>query len=188
MTHTNMQMGKNMKNKILAIIIIVFFITSAINVQAKTINKNYENVETTKKSNENDIENKHAVTIEADEESSCIGLIHGSVGNSHGVYTWTSYPFALVTAGIKRTRCNIFGDYSMTLLLYREYYVTAHVKGFEPLTKYVYLTLEEPIQKITFDMDESEPVNIESKTIVNHPFFDLFMGEQAVFLNTHLGL
>ena len=151
---------------------------------SKLVNK----AKTTKISNENYIENQHAGNIEADEESSCTGLIHGSVGNSHGVWSWTPYPFALVTAGLKRARCNIAGDYSMSLLLYHEYYVTAHVIGFKPLTKYVYLTLDETIERITFDMDESEPVNSKSKTIVNLHFFDLFMGELAVFLNTHLDL
>jgi len=134
------------------------------------------NAKTTKINNENDIKNQHASTIEADEESECIGLIHGSVGNSHGVYTWTTYPFALVTTGIKRTRCNIFGDYSMSLLLYREYYVTAHVKGFKPLTKHVYLTLEKPIQQITFDMDESEPENVKSIENPKPTFYGLIFG------------
>lgn len=180
MSHTNIKGCGKMKNKIklMLLIIIIIFILSTSTIQAETI----------KTHNKNETENIIAEKTEADEEPNCIGLIHGGVGNSHGVYSWTPYPFALVTTGIKRARCGLFGFYSMSLLLYREYYVTAHVKGFEPLTKYVYLTLEEPIIELYFDMDESEPVNIESRTIVNLPFFDLFMEELVVFLNMHLGL
>ena len=145
-------------------------------VQKDSDNSNLVNkAKTTKISNENYIENQHAGKIEADEKSSCKGLIHGSVGNSHGVWSWTPYPFALVTTGIKRTRCNIAGDYLISLLLYHEYYVTAHVAGLKPLTKYVYLTLDEPIRSITFDMDESEPVNSKSKTILNLTFLIYLM-------------
>jgi hypothetical protein len=111
------------------------------------------------------IKNKNIVKVksETNEDSGIFGFIHGCVGNSHGVYSWTPCPFALVTAGINRARCGLYGYYSMRLLLYRGYYVTAHVKGFKPLTKYVYLTVEEPIVKLVFDMDESQPANIESK-------------------------
>ena len=122
--------------------------------EKETIQKNSDNIKlvnkakTTKISNENYIENQHAGDIEVDVESSCLGLIQGSVGNSHGVYSWTPYPFSLVTARIKSKRCNLNGDYSMSLLIYHEYYVTAYVIGFKPLKKYAYLTLEEPIQKI----------------------------------------
>ena len=155
MLHTNIKGCGKMKNKIklMLLIIIIIFILSTSTIQAETI----------KIHNKNETENIIAEKTEADEEPNCIGLIHGCVGNSHGVYSWTSCPFALVTAGIKRARCGIFGFYSMPLLLYREHYVSAHVIGFKPLKKYVYLTLEEPIQEIVFDMDESEPVNIESK-------------------------
>lgn len=107
--------------------------------------------------------NIEKVKSETHEDTALFGLIHGCVGNSHGVYSWTPCPFALVTAGLKRARCGLYGYYSMRLSLYREYYVTAHVKGFKPLTKYVYLTLEEPTAELVFDMDESEPANIESK-------------------------
>lgn len=143
MPHDNMKGRGKMKNKIkfMLLIIVIIFILSTSTIQAATIKTR----------------NKNQTKI--DVESSCLGLIQGSVGNSHGVYSWTSYPFSLVTARIKSTRCNLNGDYSMSLLLYHEYYVTAHVIGFKPLKKYVYLTLEEPIQKITFDMDESEPIN-----------------------------
>ena len=65
----------------------------------------------------------------------------------------------------------------MSLCLYREYNVTAHVRGFKPLTKYVYLTLEEPIQEIIFDMDESEPVNIKSKDNNNPIIFGYIYGK-----------
>jgi hypothetical protein len=128
-------------------IIIFIFITSTIQAESIILN------------NKNETDNTIIKKTENGTESSCCGLIYGSVGNSHGVWSWTPYPFALVTAGIKRTRCNIFGDYSMTLLLYHEYNVSAHVKGFKPLTIYVYLTFDEPIRDITFDMDESEPNN-----------------------------
>lgn len=168
MSHTNIKGCGKMKNKIklMLLIIIILFILSTSTIQAETI----------KTHNKNETENIIAEKTEADEEPNCIGLIHGSVGNSHGVYSWTPYPFALVTAGIKRTRCNIIGDYSMSLLLYREYYVTAHVIGFKPLTKYVYLTLKDPIQTITFDMDESEPVNIEPKSISRPISFGFVFG------------
>lgn len=151
MSHTNIISYDKMKNKIklMLLIIAMIFILTTSTIQAESI----------KTHNNNEIENTITKKTEADVELSCFGLIHGSVGNSHGVWSWTPYPFSLVTAGIKRTRCNIIGDYSMTLLLYHEYYVTAHVKGFKPLKKYVYLTLDEPIQDITFDMDESEPEN-----------------------------
>lgn len=160
MPHDNMKGRGKMKNKIkfMLLIIVIIFILSTSTIQAvtiKTCNKNQTKI---------------------DVESSCLGLILGSVGNSHGVYSWTSYPFSLVTAGIKSTRCNLIGDYSMSLLLYHEYYVTAHVIGFKPLKKYVYLTLEEPIQTITFDMDESEPVNIEPKNISRPICFGFIYG------------
>jgi len=133
---------------------------------SKLVNK----PKTTKINNENYIEKQYNKDTEADEEPSPLGRIYGSVGNSHGVYAWTPYPFALVTAGIKHTRCNLEGDYSMSLKLYHKYYVTAHFIGFKPLKKYVYLTSEKPIQQIYFDMYESEPINSKSTTIVNLPF------------------
>lgn len=141
MSHINILWGRIMKTKfkfILTILIISIILLPS-NLQAKNLTK-----------------------VENEEEPTCIGRIYGSVGNSHGVYSWTPCPFALVTTGIKRARCGPLGQYSMKLSLYREYYVTAHVHGFKPLTKYVYLTLEDPFQEITFDMDESEPDTIES--------------------------
>jgi hypothetical protein len=166
-----------MKNKILAILIITFFITSAISVQSITINKNYENVKTTKIFYENYIDNKQTGSIKPNEEPIFFGLIHGCVGNSHGVYSWTPCPFALVTTGINRARCGLYGYYSMRLFLYREYIITAHVKGFKPLSKYVYLTKEEPIHEIIFDMYESEPINIESKDNNKPIFFGYIYGK-----------
>lgn len=81
-----------------------------------------------------------------------IGYIYGEVGNSHGMFTWSPYPFALVTTENKRVRCGLLGQYSMKLSLHHEYNVTAHVLGFKPLTKHVYLTEEEPKRRISFDM------------------------------------
>ena len=98
---------------------------------------------------------------ETNEESTCLGFIYGSVGNSHGVYTWTTYPFALVTSGIKLTRCNIGGGFFMFLSLNRFHYVTAHVIGFKPLTLHIRLTADDPIQRVSFDMDGHERESYE---------------------------
>ena len=118
-------------NSIIIIITIIILSTSII--QAGTI-KN---------------ETKDNVT---NEESTCFGFIYGSVGNSHGVYTWTTYPFALVTSGIKLTRCSIGGGFFMFLSLYHVHRVTAHVVGFKPLTLFIQLTADDPIQRVSFDM------------------------------------
>jgi len=158
-----------MKNEFrfaLTLLIIIIILHSS-NLQAK----NTLNIE-----NEEEPDDEAIKKSKIDEGSTCIGLIHGSVGNSHGVYSWTSYPFALVTAGVKRTRCNIFGDYSMPLPLYHEYKVTAHVRGFKPLVKYVYLTLEEPIQQITFDMEGLELENVKSIENPKPTFYGLIFG------------
>jgi len=134
-----------MKNKTKSIMIIIITITilSTSIIQAETIKNETEN-------------------IEAYEESICLGFIYGSVGNSHGVYTWTPYPFALLTSGIKLTRCLINGGYFMFLSLNRVHYVTAHVIGFKPLTLYIRLTADDPIQRVTFDMDGYERESSES--------------------------
>jgi hypothetical protein len=100
--------------------------------------------------------------LENEKESACTGRIYGEVGNSHGVWSWTPCPFALVTAENKRVRCGLYGHYSMRLSLYHEYNVTAHVIGFKPLTKHVYLTEEEPIKRLTFDMYGREYDDIKS--------------------------
>ncbi len=141
-----------MKNKTKSVIIIIaIIILSTSTIQAETI--------------KNEAEDKIAENIEEDEESSCLGCIYGSVGNSHGVYTWTTYPFALVTSGIKSTICGIGGGYSMFLSLNRVHCVTAHVVGFKPLTKYVHLTTDDPIQRVVFDMDGYEQESSESNPI-----------------------
>jgi len=123
-----------MFKKIAIIIIIVALLTISTTIPASTIDKKIKN---------------EKPTIE--------GCIYGEVGNSHGVYTWTFYPFALVTSGLKRSRCNFYGQYSMKLSLNTEHFVTAHVRGFKPLTKKVYLTDEKPTKEIFFDMYASSP-------------------------------
>ena len=40
----------------------------------------------------------------------------------------------------------------MFLSLNFVHYVTAHVIGFKPLTLYVHLTADDPIQRVVFDM------------------------------------
>ena len=95
--------------------------------------------------------------------------IYGEVGNSHGVYAWTSCPFALVTTGLRRTRCNFNGEYELSCLpLNRVYKVTAHHFGYRQ-TEFVRLTTEDPVKKLFIDMYLSEPRNIESKE--NNPAF-----------------
>ena len=154
MSHINTILGGIMKTKFkIVLLILILLILLSSNFQAK------DTVKTNDK-----------------EKTDCIGRIQGSVGNSHGVYSWTPYPFSKVPAGIKSTRCNINGDYSMSLLIYHKYNVTAHVKGFKPLTKYVYLTAEDPIKKLTFDMDESEPENIKSIKDPKAVFYGLIFG------------
>ena len=132
-------------------ILVAIIILSTSTIQAETI--------------KNEAEDKIAENIEDDEESSCLGCIYGSVGNSHGVYTWTTYPFALVTSGIKSTICGIGGGYSMFLSLNRVHYVTAHVIGYKPLTKYVHLTTDDPIQRVNFDMYGRERESSESNSM-----------------------
>lgn len=130
MLHINIR-GNLMKNKfkfLLTILIITLFLLP-LNLQAKT-----------------------TVNLENEKEPANIGRIYGEVGNSHGMYTWTPIPFALVTTENKRVRCNLAGDYSMYLPLNQEYDVTAHVIGFDPLTKHVHLTEEEPTKQVFFDM------------------------------------
>lgn len=95
---------------------------------------------------------ENTVDLENEKVTACTGFIYGDVGNSHGMFTWSPYPFALVTNGIKWVRCGLLGQYSMRLSLYHDYNITAHVIGSKPLTKHVYLTEEEPNRKITFDM------------------------------------
>jgi hypothetical protein len=104
----------------------------------------------------------NAVDLKDEKEPACMGFIYREVGNSHGMYTWSSYPFALVTNGIKWIRCGLLGQYLMRLSLYHKYNVTAHVTGFKPLTKHVYLTEEEPIRKITFDIYGEEREDVKS--------------------------
>ena len=115
---------------------------------------------------------KNSVNILTDEEPACIGCIHGSVGNSHGIWAWESYPFVLVDAEIKKTRCGPLGLFRLFLPLNCIYNITAYVGGFKPLTKKVNLTKEVPIQEITFDFFESEAANIESKDNKNLFFLD----------------
>ena len=146
-----------MKKKVISLLILAFLMIVTLNIQAKTTNI----------SNENYIENILTEKIDNDESITCTGIIYGKVGNSHGVYTWTSCPFALVTTGIRRTRCNFKGEYRLSHLpLNRIYKMTAHFMGYK-LTKYVKLTTEEPVKKIYFDMYQSEPVNIDP--IDNNP-------------------
>ena len=121
------------KTKSIIIIIITIIILSTSTIQAEDIKNETKEKET-------------------NEESTCLGFIYGSVGNSHGVYTWTTYPFALVTSGIKLTRCNIGGGFFMFLSLNRLHCVTAHVIGFKPLILYIQLTADDPIQRVSFDM------------------------------------
>jgi hypothetical protein len=154
MSHINTILGVIMKTKFkVVLLILILLILLSSNFQAKD-----------------------ALKTKYEEKTGCIGMIQGSVGNSHGVYSWTPYPFSKLTAGTKSTRCNINGDYSMSLFLYHKYNVTAHVKGFKPLTKYVYLTAEDPIRKLTFDMDESEPENIKSIKDSKAVFYGLIFG------------
>ena len=144
-------MVQNMKKKVISLLILALLIVITINIQAKT----------TKISNENVIENNLTDIIDNDELTTCTGLIYGKVGNSHGVYNWTTCPFALVTTGIRRTRCNFYGEYKLSHLpLNRLYKLTAHFMEYKP-TEYVKLTTEEPVKKLNFDMYQSEPVNIE---------------------------
>jgi hypothetical protein len=138
-----------MKKKIIALLIISLLTVGPINIQA-TFNKDSTEI-------------NHSEIIDTDEPTICTGTIHGEVGNSHGVYAWTTCPFALVTTGIRRTRCNFDGEYELSCLtLNREYKVTAHYLRYKE-TEYVTLTKENPVKKIFFDMYESKPKNIVPK-------------------------
>jgi hypothetical protein len=113
--------------------------------------------------NKGSLENKHSDLFDTNELTFCTGTIFGEVGNCHGVYTWDTYPFALVTTEDRHTRCNFWGQFRLSFLtLDREYNVTASYFGYE-LTKSVTLTKEEPVKEIHFDMYETEPENIEQK-------------------------
>src|SRR5512137_810631 len=113
------QRGYSMKRKCLTIVIILFFV-GIITIPAIANN---------------------TVNLEDEKDPACIGFIYGEVGNSFGMYgCWISYPFALVTSGIKQVGCGLHGQYSMILSLNHEYNITAHVVGFKPLTKHIYLT------------------------------------------------
>jgi hypothetical protein len=101
------------------------------------------------------------VDLEYEKEPVCMGKVYGCVGNSHGMYTWTPYPFALVNTENKRVRCDYTGDYSMYLPLNQEYDVTAHVLGYNPLIKHVVLSDETPFIKLTFDMCGRERTDIK---------------------------
>ena len=101
------------------------------------------------------------VDLEYEKEPVCMGKVYGCVGNSHGMYTWTPYPFALVTTENKRVRCDHTGDYSMYLPLNQEYDVTAYVLGYNPLTKHVVLSDEASVIKLTFDMCGRERTDIK---------------------------
>jgi len=100
------------------------------------------------------------------EEPACIGQIYCRVGNSHGIYAWECYPFALVDAGVKQKRCGLLGFVRFFLPLDQEYELTAYHSGYKPMTKTVKLTTESPYKEITFDFFESEPVDnyISDKT------------------------
>lgn len=138
-----------MKKKVMALLILALLTVSAVNIQAI--------------SNKDGIENKLTESIDTNELTNCIGTIYGEVGNSHGVYAWTPCPFALVTTGIRRTRCNFDGEYDLSgLTLNRKYIVTAHYLGYKQ-TEVATLTKEETVKKIFFDMYQSEPKNIEPK-------------------------
>jgi hypothetical protein len=111
-----------------------------------------------------------------EKEPACMGKVYGCVGNSHGMYTWTPYPFALVTTENKRVRCDHTGEYSMYLPLYQEYDMTAYVLGYNPLTKHVVLSDETPVIKLTFDMCGRERKDIkplEKSTIRDTNFTSL---------------
>ena len=104
-------------------------------------------------SNKDGIENKHIDIIDTNEPTFCTGTIFGEVGNSHGLWTWETYPFALVTTEDRRTRCNFHGQFKLSFLtLNCEYNVTAYFLGYE-LTKSVILTKEEPVKEIHFEDD-----------------------------------
>ena len=136
-------MKKEHKLLLTTLMIVTLFLIP--NIQAQTI----------KKSNENTNDDN----IIDDEQPTLFGSIYGEVGNSHGVYTWTFCPFALVTTGLRRTRCNFWGHYILLHLpLNRIYRVTAHYQGYK-LTKTVELTTIEPVKELIFDMYESEPVH-----------------------------
>lgn len=137
MPHSNTDYGGKMKTKIKLVLTIqiIVLIVLATNLQAK-----------------------NAVNIVTDEELSCIGLVQGRVGNSHGIYAWEPYIFAKVDAEVKQTRAGLLGVYHLFLPLNQKYNVTAYKSGFKPMTKEVTLTTEHPYRELNFDFFESEPV------------------------------
>ena len=140
-----------MRKKILSLLILTFLIIGSVNIQAKNTDINIEN----------NLEKKPTERNYKDELNTFTGFIYGEVGNSHGVYAWTPCPFALVTTGLRSTRCNFKGEYRLSHLpLNRVYKITAHFMGYK-LTEYVKLTREEPIKELFIDMYCSEPVNAE---------------------------
>jgi len=119
---------------------------------------------------------KNTVKIEYKEKPACIGIIHGSVGNSKGLYYWESYIFAKVDAEVKQTRTGLLGCFRFILPLNREYKITAYKSGFKPMTKEIYLSETHPVREVTFDFFESEPENIKSIEDSKPVFYGFIFG------------
>ncbi len=136
MSHINILWGSKMKTKFkLALtLLIIGLILLPSNLQAK-----------------------NTIQVENKEEPTCIGHIEGRVGNSHGLYYWEPYLFALVDAEVKQTRTSVIGWYHLFLPLNQKYNITAYKSGFKPMTKEVNLTTDSPHRELNFDFFESEP-------------------------------
>ena len=118
--------GNKIKRKILAIILIILFIATAINIQAIKIKKVSENKDCTN-----------------------LGCIYGVISGETGGYP-SFIPFAKVKIeGIRTKLCDILGGYRFFgLPLERSYTITAQAGGYQTDSKTVTLTKENRVEQV----------------------------------------
>jgi len=134
-----------MNSRILVSIIIIALLSMpAINIQAKTIEKNFEN-------------ESEPVNIKSKDNSKPIrfGLIFGRTGGVFEHASW-SVGFTKLSFENRSKISGYFGFYIIGKLeIGKTYEITASKEGYSNETKIIKLTTKRPIQRINFFMHEN---------------------------------
>jgi len=105
-----------------------------------------------------------------DLDTTCLGTIYGNTHMSY-CWSWCPVPFAIVTAGCRKTISTINGFYIISgLPLEKTYNLIGSKKGYHNDSEMITLTREEPVKKVLLDLQpiDDDIIDLKANNLTNN--------------------